>query len=78
MGGPDDDAAMAEPRPTAVLVVTTLPGGDAVRARVLATPDIEDGAETAIVVGSLVELQHTVAVWWGQSWGAAASSGPRG
>ncbi len=69
---------MAPRRPTAVLVVTTLPGGDSARARVLATYDIEDGTETGVVVRSLAELQDVVAVWWTQSWGAATSTGARG
>jgi hypothetical protein len=56
-------------RPTAVLVVTTLSGGAEVRARVLSTPDVANGAETAVVVQSLTELQAVVAAWWTQSWG---------
>lgn len=65
---------MTEHRPTAVLVVTTLPGGDAIRARVLSTLDVEDGVETGVVVGSLAELQDVVVAWWTRSWGPAGSA----
>src|SRR3954471_11159655 len=67
-----DGAPMSDLRPTAVLVVTTLPGGAAVRVRVLSTSDVEDGAETTVVVQSLTELQGVVAAWWTQSWEHAA------
>ncbi len=63
---------MSDLRPTAVLVVTTLPRGAAVRARVLSTPDVAKGAETAVVVQSLTELQGVVAAWWTQSCGLLA------
>jgi hypothetical protein len=71
-----DGAPMSDLRPTAVLVVTTLPGGAAVRARVLSTSDVENGAETAVVVQSLTELQGVVAAWWTQSWEGAALGDP--
>jgi hypothetical protein len=64
---------MAEHRPTAVLVVTTLPGGNSVRARVLSTADIQDGVESGVVVASLAELQDVVSAWWTQSWGPVAA-----
>jgi hypothetical protein len=59
---------MQKPRPRAVLVVTTLPEGGMVRARVLSTPDVEGGDEHTVVVESLADLHRVLDDWWTAYW----------
>jgi hypothetical protein len=55
-----------KPRPTAVLIVTTLDQVGA--ARVTMTDDVDSAMEETRYVGSLAELGETVSAWWRRHW----------
>jgi len=59
---------MEDSRSRAVLVVTTLPEGGTVRARVLSTPNVDGSEENAVVVESLADLHRVVDAWWVRYW----------
>jgi hypothetical protein len=68
MGRVDDHVAMEDSRSRAVLVVTTLPEGGAVRARVLSTLSVDGGVEKTVIVESLADLHRVLDTWWARYW----------